>query len=91
MDSCSGGQVGGVCAVGARLQGGEGLQGVAPGGDGPQPGGRCLCLDCALPAQLLPQVSEKRNPKENTKKKATPSGVNLMNLLSNIPGCPGPK
>ena len=58
MDSCSGGQVGGVCAVGARLQGGEGLQGVAPGGDRAQPGGRGLCLNCPLPAQLLPQVSE---------------------------------
>lgn len=59
MDSCSIGQVGGVCPVVARLQGGEGLQGVGAGGDGSQPGGRCLCLDCPVPAQLLPQVSEK--------------------------------
>ncbi len=54
MDSCSSGQLGCVCAVGARLQGGEGLQGVEAGGDGSQPGGRSLCPHCPLPAQLLP-------------------------------------
>jgi len=43
-------QVGCVCAAGARLQGGEGLQGVAAGGDRAQPGGRSLCLDCPVPA-----------------------------------------
>jgi len=54
MDSCFRDQVGRVCAVGARLQGGERLQGMATGGDRSQPWG---CLGCPVPAQLLPQVS----------------------------------
>ena len=65
MESCSRDQVGGVCAVGARLQGGEGLQGVEAGGDGSQPGGRSLGPHCPVPAQFLPQVSEKRTKRKD--------------------------